>query len=296
MKHEYSDNNGIRLHYVTQGSGEPIVFLHGFCEYWGVWKKYLADFSKDHQAVAVDMRGYNLSSRPKGVENYRIELLVEDLRALTQHLGGRKLTLVCQDWGALLGWSFALRHQDLVRRFVTFNIPHPALFNRELRENPKQQQFSAYMVGFRHPGAADGLMANDFAINRSLMFDVARKHGAQLSDEDIAEWVATWSRDAFDAQLNYYRATRIGPPDGQGTPGGSLLLEGVPEAQWKTRFPVLMLWGERDPFIHEGGLNGMEQLVPDYTLHRVPDTTHWLLMEKPDVSIRHIRDFIAQKR
>jgi pimeloyl-ACP methyl ester carboxylesterase len=298
MKHEYADINGIRMHYVTHGSGEPILLLHGFPEYWGVWKKLLADLSKDYRVIAPDLRGYNLTSQPRGVENYRIELLVADVRALADHLGLRQLTLVCQDWGALLGWSFALRHPDYVRRFVTINMTHPALLNRDLRENPRQQQASQYMLGFRTPGSAEAIKDKDFAFPRQFLFGVARQHGAQLSDEDIAEWIEGWKRhpDALDAQLNYYRATELGPPDGKGSPGGSNLLDGVPEAQWKTRFPVLVLMATEDPYLLEDGFKGLEQLVPELTFQKIPGASHWVALEKPDVIIRHLRDFIAQKR
>jgi pimeloyl-ACP methyl ester carboxylesterase len=82
FEHKYADVNNIRLHYVTAGKGKLIIFLHGFPEFWYEWKNQLAEFGRDYQAVAPDMRGYNLSSKPVAVEQYRIKYLVEDVRAL----------------------------------------------------------------------------------------------------------------------------------------------------------------------------------------------------------------------
>ncbi len=82
LKHEYAEVNGQRLHYVTAGKGKLIIFLHGFPEFWYEWKNQLAEFGRDYQAVAPDMRGYNLSSKPAEVEQYQVKYLVEDLRAL----------------------------------------------------------------------------------------------------------------------------------------------------------------------------------------------------------------------
>src|SRR5437868_382040 len=178
MRHAYADINGIRMHYVTAGTGEPILFLHGFPEYWGVWKPLLAEFSKDYQVIAPDLRGYNETTRPKGDEQYRIQHLVADVRALADHLGLKKFTLVSQDWGALLGWSFAVRHPEYIRRFVTIDITHPALFSRDLRENAAQQKASEYMLAFRSPGFADQLSASDFAALRQTVFADARNGGA----------------------------------------------------------------------------------------------------------------------
>ena len=73
LKHEYADVNGVRLHYVTAGKGKLIMFVHGFPEFWYEWKNQLAEFGRDYQAVAPDMRGYNLSSKPADVDQYRVE-------------------------------------------------------------------------------------------------------------------------------------------------------------------------------------------------------------------------------
>src|SRR4030042_4077533 len=89
FQHKYADGNNIRLHYVTGGEGKLIIFLHGFPEFWYEWKNQLAEFGRDYQAVAPDMRGYNLSSKPADVEQYRIKYLIEDIRALAEHLEHR---------------------------------------------------------------------------------------------------------------------------------------------------------------------------------------------------------------
>jgi pimeloyl-ACP methyl ester carboxylesterase len=101
MEHAWADVNGIRLHYVTEGRGPLIVFLHGFPEFWYEWRRQLAEFGRDHQAVAPDMRGYNLSSKPAALEQYRIKHLVDDLGALAEHLGAARFVLVAHDWGGV---------------------------------------------------------------------------------------------------------------------------------------------------------------------------------------------------
>ena len=73
---QYADVNGIRLHYVSEGQGNLIMFVHGFPEFWFAWEKQLKEFGKDYQAVASDMRGYNLSSKPATVEEYHVKDLI----------------------------------------------------------------------------------------------------------------------------------------------------------------------------------------------------------------------------
>ncbi len=297
MKHDYADVNGIRMHYVTAGEGEPLLFLHGFPEYWGAWKRVMADLSKDFRVIAPDLRGYNRTSRPEGVEAYGIQHLVADVRGLLTHLGLKQVTLVCEDWGALLGWSYLLRHPDTVRRFVTINITHPTLFNRDLRENPRQQEASQYMLAFRAPGSEAALTANDFAFGRQALFAAARARGAELDEEDINDWLEAWRQPgAFKAGLDYYRAARIGPPDGQGSPGGSNLVDGLTPEQLQVKVPVLILWGEQDPYLLQDGLVGLEQYVKDFTVRKLPDCDHWVTLERPKEVVRHVRDFMAAKR
>src|SRR5579863_9387171 len=98
-KSRYAEVNGVRLHYVEQGKGQLVLFLHGFPEFWYSWKDLLADFGRDHHAVALDMRGFNLSAKPEPVEAYRVPIIVEDVRALAVKLRARTFVLVGHDWG-----------------------------------------------------------------------------------------------------------------------------------------------------------------------------------------------------
>ncbi|WP_095991880.1 alpha/beta fold hydrolase [Cystobacter fuscus] len=295
MEHQYADINGIRMHYVTQGAGEPIIFLHGFPEYWGIWKKQLEDLGRDHQVIAPDMRGYNLSSKPADIGQYHIEHLVEDIRALADHLRINKFTLVSQDWGALVGWSFVLRHPQYVSRFVTINMTHPALLNRDLREDATQQQASQYMLLFRSPEAEPFIMADDYAFGRQGMFEAARQLGAQISAEDEAEMVTAWKQPgAITGGLNYYRAAEIGPPDGQGSLGGSNLLDGLAPWQLQVDLPVLFIHGEMDPYLLPSGQVGLEDYVHDLTFRRIPDADHSVTLEKPALVNQFLREFMLE--
>jgi pimeloyl-ACP methyl ester carboxylesterase len=96
---QYADVNGVRLHYVSVGTGKLVMFVHGFPEFWAEWENQLVEFGKDHQALALDMRGYNLSSIPANVESYHVKYLIEDLRALAEHLGHKKFIWLIHSFG-----------------------------------------------------------------------------------------------------------------------------------------------------------------------------------------------------
>ena len=146
-----------------------MMFVHGFPEFWYAWQGQLTEFGRDHHAVAPDMRGYNLSSKPKDVKDYAVPLLVEDLAALADHLGARKFTLVAHDWGGAVAWAFSLMKPERLERLVIVNAPHPAVFQRLLAENPHQQTASQYMLMFPAHGSEAQLMDDDFAMLRQIV-------------------------------------------------------------------------------------------------------------------------------
>ena len=112
IRHAYADVNGVRLHYAAAGAGPLVLFVHGFPEFWYEWREQLREFGRDHQAVAPDMRGYNLSDKPAELSQYRVPQMVEDLRALAAHLGHETFVLVGHDWGGVVAWAFAITHPE----------------------------------------------------------------------------------------------------------------------------------------------------------------------------------------
>src|SRR5262245_5801720 len=95
----FADSGGVRIHYVTRGTGPFVVLLHGFPDYWYSWRGQIPALAKHFQVVAVDLRGYNQSGQPKGVEDYTIEKLIDDVDAVVKHFKKDKAVVVGHDWG-----------------------------------------------------------------------------------------------------------------------------------------------------------------------------------------------------
>jgi pimeloyl-ACP methyl ester carboxylesterase len=286
---------GIKIHYVETGKGKTILFLHGFPEFWYSWKDQLAAFGKHYHAVAMDMRGYNLSDRPANVEDYRIPLLVEDVRALLEHLShGKRAVLVGHDWGGVIAWAFALAHPDYLDKLIIVNAPHPAIFMRELTTNPDQQKASAYMNFFKSPAAETMLSANHYSALASAVLNSAASPTA-FTEEDRRAYVECWSRPGgLTGGLNYYRASGIGPPAGSsGAAPHSDLLAMLPSLEVKP--PTLVIWGMKDTALLAGNLNGMEKYVPHLTVKQIAEGSHWVVHEQPEVVNRAIREFLDGK-
>jgi pimeloyl-ACP methyl ester carboxylesterase len=299
IEHEHADINGLRMHYAVagRGNGPPVMLLHGFPESWAVWRRVMEDLAADHLVIAPDQRGYGLTTRPEGVEPYRIEHLVGDIEGLARHLEFDRFHLVSQDWGAIVGWRYLLQHPGRILDFTTINMTHPALFREQLQKDPAQQKASEYMLMFRSPAGEAALSDNDFAFLRHAVFAAARAFGAELSDEEAEAWIALWREPgALTSHLNWYRASELGPPDGQGGLGGGNIVDGLDPAALQVDAPVLFLRAEQDMYLLPSGMDGLHRYCKDVWIRRIAGADHWLTLEKPALVARYLREFFGLHR
>jgi pimeloyl-ACP methyl ester carboxylesterase len=280
--HETVEANGIRLHAARCGDGPLMLFLHGFPEYWAMWRPMLEHFgARGYRAVAPDLRGYNLSEKPPALEAYRAKHLMADVLALAARYTKDKFVLVAHDWGGAVAWGVAIAHPERLAKLVMVNSPHPYIFWRELCNNPAQQQASEYMRFFRLPKAERVLSENGYARLLGAFAD--------LDEEARKALVEAWSQPgALTGGLNYYRASPMYPPSAE-DPGASKL-QLKPE-DFMVKVPTLVIWGERDTALLAGCLEGLDMVVPNLKLVRVPDATHWVARERTALVIREIEAF-----
>jgi pimeloyl-ACP methyl ester carboxylesterase len=279
LQHSFLDPNGIRLHYVTQGQGPLMLFLHGFPEFWYSWRHQLAEFSRDYTCVALDLRGYNDSDKPEGIEAYRMEALVADIEGAIRRLGYNRCILVGHDWGGAIAWYFAYTHGAMLESLIVMNLPHPAKFSAGL-SNPQQLLKSWYIGAFQIPWLPETLLeAGDYWLIEQLFRGTAVRKGA-FTDADIQEYKAAAAKPgALTAMLNYYR---------------NLVNHPFWERSWPIlEVPTLMVWGEDDTALGKELTYGTEDYVRDFHLRYVPNCGHWVQQEQPLQVNTHMRDFLS---
>ena len=202
FKDGYVDNAGVKIHTVSVGKGSPVVMVHGFPDFWMTWKpQMLAIAAAGHRAIAIDQRGYNLSDKPQGDENYAMPHLVSDVAAVIKSVGGRA-ALVGHDWGGSVSWNTAYTHPEMIERLAICNLPHPNGLSRELAlPNSEQAKHSEYAQNFKKPGAAAALKPEQLA------------HAAS-TPETYPAYVEAFRRTDFNAALAFYRMNYPSPPYG----------------------------------------------------------------------------------
>ncbi len=295
LEHHFVDVDGVTLHAVHQGSGPTMLFLHGFPELWYLWRRQLEDFGTDHRAVAADLRGYNLSEKPDAVEAYGTRHLVADVKGLLDHYaGGEPAVLVGHDWGGAVAWAFAMAHPAALSRLVIVNAPHPIVFLRQLATSQAQRDASAYMHFLRRPDAEQRLAVNGYQPLLDALTS-GSTHPEALTEADRAAYVDSWSQPgALTGALNYYRAMPAAPPrnEAEGSLAAALADQLLAARSYRVRVPTLVVWGMRDTALLPGNLDGLAEFVPDLTIHRIPDGSHWVITEHPAEVSAAIRSFL----
>ncbi|GAA0199295.1 alpha/beta fold hydrolase [Haladaptatus pallidirubidus] len=278
LTHDDAIVNGVRLHYVEAGEGPLVVLLHGFPEFWYSWRKQIPALTEaGYRVVAPDLRGYNASEKPHGVEQYGLDELVGDVLGLIDHFEEESAHVVGHDWGGVIAWEIAIRHTERVEKLAALNAPHPERF-RELLRTPEQLRRSWYVFYFQLPWLPERLLSvRNYAPIAELLRDGAENPDA-FDETDIRRYVeAAAQPGALTSAINYYRALfreRAGKE--------IRALFGDGRGDFDVQTPTLLIWGEQDVALRVELTEGMEQWVPDLRVERLPNASHWVQNDEPE--------------
>ncbi len=268
VSESYVETNGIRLHTVQIGRGEPLILLHGFPDFWYAWKHVIMELKDHFRLIIPDQRGYNLSDKPKGVENYEIPLLIADIIGLSDALGIDKFYLAGHDWGGVLAYCIASRHPSRVKKLAVLNGPHLKIFQDKLQNDPMQKKASWYIHKFLEPGDPKSL---------SDAFIAQMKAGMEASDNpDKDKYMEFWTRPGgIIGGINYYKAN----------------IAGFTEWSGEIKVPTLVIHGMKDTAILPSCLEELDKFIEDLLIMRMLESGHSPLKEQPKLTADHLLDF-----
>jgi len=264
------ERGGVRLHAVADGpnDGPLVILLHGFPEFWYSWRKQIGPLAAaGFRVVAPDQRGYNVSSKPPEIADYAVPHLTADVVAIADQLGQDKFFLAGHDWGAAVAWATSLQYPQRMRKLAILNVPHPAVFMRTVRTNPRQMLRSWYMAFFQLPRLPEWrFSSNNFAEGVRAL--VASSRPGTFTAGDLDCYRQAWSNPGTPtAMINWYRAVfRLRPP--------------LP-ADLQVHVPTRILWGQRDMFLLPEMAHESVAFCDSAELTYFPDATHWLQHEEP---------------
>ncbi len=228
--------NDLDMYVEIVGAGPDVFMLHGFPDSHALWRNQIpALVEAGFRVIVPDLRGYGRTEAPSGVASYRIETLVADVLALADALGVQKVRLVGHDWGAVIGWMFAIAHPERVERYVAISVGHPTAY---ARGGLRQKLMGWYILMFQLPGVAERLLS----LNNFALLGVFSKF-----PQELPNWRVELGRPGrLTAALNYYRAN---------------LAMIRPFERGDVKSPVMGVWSSRDVALVERQMTELGPLL-----------------------------------
>lgn len=271
VTHSSARVNGVRLHYVTAGEGEPVVLLHGWPQTWYEWRHVVPDLATEYTVVAPDLRGMGDSEKPRG--GYDTNTVATDVRELVHHLGYDSVSLVGHDWGMPTAYAYAAQYRDEVRALAALEAVLPGI-----REDEKPR-WLWHMAFHQVRDLPERLVSGNERAYLSWFYRELAYDPSAVDAEARDEYVRCFSAPGgLRGGFEYYRAYDADAEQNR------------QHAETPLEMPVLALGGETS----FGALTveDMEAVATDVDGEVVSRAGHWIPEERPDYLVERLRDFL----
>jgi pimeloyl-ACP methyl ester carboxylesterase len=281
FSHHMATVNGVQLHYVIGGKGDPIVLLHGWPQTWYEWRHVMPALAKNYTVIVPDLRGFGDSSKP--LTGYDGNTTAEDIYQLVSQLGFNQIFLVAHDVGVQTAYSYAAAHPNNVSKLVLMEYPFPGFPPPELG-GIEPWWFAFHQV----PNLPESLLEGKEREYISWFFKGLAYNPSAITEEDIDVFAKHMSASgAMRAGFEYYRAF---PMDAE---------QNKESAKTKIMMPVLVLGGDIYPAL--GGdfpgnyvVSSTRPLATNVTGITVPLSGHWIPEEQPQFVIEQLTKFFSE--
>jgi pimeloyl-ACP methyl ester carboxylesterase len=280
-QHQFAQTNQISLHYVTQGSGELVLLLHGFPEFWYAWRYQIPCLARHFKVVVPDLRGYNDSDKPQ--TGYDLDTLTQDVLGLIKNLGFSKAHIVGHGWGGMIGWNLAQHFPESLHSLSLLSAPHPGSLTQTLFGNLDHLRQHWHFLAFQVPGVPEWLLQQNLANFLQDWFQRQAIRKAAFSSETLRIYQSALSKTgALSAALQYYR-------------------QWLSPQTWLSRLtnpgpiqvPTLVLWGQEDAILSPALSEGFERwIATPFRLRLIPECGHWIQQEVPQLVNLELLSFL----
>ena len=284
--HQFASANGIRIHYVRMGKGEPLILLHGWPEYWRVWRKLIPLLAQQFDVIAPDLRGFGDTEKPSGtaLEAYTLDHHVNDINALADALGFKRFGLVGHDIGSYISQEYARRFPQRLTGLFFFDCPNPGIGKRW--GDPAFMLETWYQYLNQQPWAAEFIGSSRKACElylRHFLDHHAHKPGG--FDADMEDWIDTYLRDGnMQGGFNWYLALQPARLH--------MMLEGSPKLE-PIAVRTRVRWGVSDKILKPEFADRLGEYFVNPDVKIVPDVGHFVGFERPEYSAGEITSFFS---
>jgi len=275
FKHAYEKVNGVKIHYVIGGKGEPLVLVHGFGQNWYMWNRLLPELSKHFTVIAPDLRGVGESDKPES--GYDKKNMAKDIHELVKKLGYKSINLAGHDIGLMVAYAYAAQYGSEVKKIALMDALLPGI-------EPvwSQVSASAWWFGFfAWPASGDIVKGKEkeFLVNFWPMVGHAKD---PFTAEETAEFVRAYAvKDGAKSSFQWFGNF---PQDGK---------DNLEFAKTKLKMPLLAMGGE---YFAAAFLKDHSKLVAEnVTESKIAGSGHWLVQENTAQVQKDLLEFFLAK-
>ncbi|WP_434443313.1 alpha/beta fold hydrolase [Lentzea sp. E54] len=276
FRHNYTQVNGVRLHYVTGGRGEPLVLLPGWPQTWWLYHKIMPALATKFRVIAVDLRGQGGSEKPQG--GFDKKTMATDIRELVRKLGYDKVNIVGHDLGSMAAFAFAANFPEATKKVAFMDVLHPDESFYQIPLLPPPGGFSLWWFAFNQvQSLPEQLLAGRFRYLVDWLFANTAFNPAAIDERSRQIYACAYNTpDAIRASNGWYQAFHQDIADGK--------------TYAKLTPPVL---GLASISSYDQFLGALPNVANQFEVVRVDGSGHWLAEEQPDVVAREITRFFS---
>lgn len=283
LESRFVNHDGVKIHYWVGGTGDPVILLHGFPEFSYSWRKQVPALIGQYRVIVPDLRGYNLSGKPKGWKNYSFQTIANDIRAILWMEKIPNARIVAHDWGGMVAFELAIQSPKDVKQLVILNSPHPMVMSKHLRHNRKQKLRSWYMWFFQIPWLPEALIRLFLPIFTWYTFKSWIIDKSQITKVDLKTYAAQMrQKGSLHGMINYYRAAFR-----------HRLFQST-DYKKPISVPTLVLWGMKDKAL---GPELADDFAPYFSgpfqLVKLENCSHWVQTDQPEKVNQALLQFFA---
>ncbi|MGH8778174.1 alpha/beta fold hydrolase [Paraburkholderia sp.] len=283
FKNAYAEVNGIRLHYVEGGIGEPLILLPSWPQTWWEFSRVLPQLAERYRVLAIDFRGMGGSDKPDG--GYDKKTMASDIRALVSQLGLGTVNIAGNDVGSMVAYSFAANYPEATRKLVMMDSPHPFPVFEQIPllpapgtydlDNPARAVHPWWFAFNQIPGLSERVFAGRYDIVQDWLYDYLAADKTKITAHDRVVYAAAYDNaDALRAANGWFSAFATDIADA---------------ARYSPlTIPVLGLGGISYDFLAAF----LGTTAPGATVLKLPNIGHWLPDEQPDEIVRLLTEFL----
>jgi pimeloyl-ACP methyl ester carboxylesterase len=283
---EAAGSGGVRIHYVRQGRGEPVILLHGWPGFWYDWRRVLPALAPEADVIAPDLRGFGGSEAPDlpPEEGYNPVVMAGDVVALMDHLGIESAVFAAHDIGATVAQALARGVPDRVRALVLLNPPYLGIGKRRFEYRFQREAWYQHLHSKPWSHQLVGYNRDTVRIYLSHFYDHWLGRKEALRPAELEAIVDVYARPGrVEGGFNYYRARMIQRAGESEADPRDFTIETL----------TIVRWGELDPIIPPELSDRLKEFFPNSSLELLPGVGHFVPFEAPDDVIAAIREALA---